>query len=673
MSIYMKIYCIQTIHGRLTDPLGCFETFAGYSNQPFNCSNYLNTCLFEKENQLLLSSLLEGKRFHGNILSRLKNILYTLSTINTTPARIKEAYWFALWCCAAPNEKIRKLATKLLFDIVYLHPDYRLMTISSFSQIYDQYIQDAIVFVLAKCPADENIRHFFELLAKDPSFLLARSLKRIAEYLGLPYDYIKWNKINIRDNVYAVPEVIESLTAHIDLVDQYFLPFYWHGHNRIEMRSTFLDVNKSEIAEWNALLNQRFTCITPNSNCCGSLLFENKAEDFFGKDYSNRWLAAEIYYKSMAKVADELLHIYPIKMTEERYIYGEFASSLVRKCFDIANDMVLGSFMCNYYSNQFGTHNNMQDCVGYEVYDPLEHEEYFPVATPLPNYRSDIENLNDIVAGRVEIPLARDVEWVRDIELTRKNLTALQLPITYQNHEWIMIAGRIMWHENDGHHNTLWKDTYLLWCCTSTGTTLAGDGNERYLTIELEDYIGTLGEYVNSSDRPHLCKSIPSLGSSDFDMLDESGLVLPPAELVRDLSLAINTHNMTWVNPNNEVVLFCNNVKYSYYSSTAGRTIFMRKDIYEEYIKNHTLKFFAFTERYHPDTGHVDETSKHFEIEGGLIRKEFFNYRSSKEFSHQEFTNDCCNCPYGFYVPLSEIQNPLKSFLASFKENMVDN
>lgn len=657
---------------RLTDPLSCFETFAGYTNQPFNCTNYMNTILLDKGAQLRLSSILEGKRFHGPILSRLKNILYTLNTITTTPLRLEEAYWFALWCCAAPHNKIRKLATKLLFDVVYSHPEYRLTMISLFPQIYDHYIQDAIIFVLSTCPDDENIRHFFEGLINDSSFLLARSLKRIAQYIGTPYGYIEWNKINIRDNTYAVPEVIESLTAHIDLVDQYFLPFRWHGHNRIEMQSSFLDVNKCEITEWNALLNQQFACITQSSDCCGSLLFEKKTEVLFGREYSNKGLAAEAYYKTMAKVVDKLLHLYPVRMKEERYIYGELASSLIRKCFDIANDMVLGSFMCNYYSNQFGTYNNKQDCLGYEVYDPLEYEELFPVATPLPNYSSDIEILNDIVAARVEIPLVRDTAWVKDIELTRKNLAALQLPISYQNHEWIMIAGRINWRESDEHHNTQWEDTYLLWCCTSAETSLVGDGNERYLTIELEDYISAIGKYAQSMDNPHLCKSIPSLGSSDFDMLDESGLILPPAELVRNLSLTINTKNMTLVNPDNEVVMLCDNVKYSYYTSTVGRTIFMRKDIYEEYIKNNTLKFFVFTERYHPDTGRVDETSKHFEIEGGVIRQELFNRSSSKELLRQAPSNDCCNCPHGFYVPPSDMQNPLKRFLVSFEDDLAD-
>lgn len=656
----------------LTDPLSCFETFAGYTNQPFNCTNCMNAILLQKEAQLRLSSILEGKRFHGNVLSRLKNILYTINTAHATSLRIKEAYWFALWCCSAPNEKIRKLAMKLLYDVVYSHPEYRLTTISLFPQIYDQYIQEAIVFVLSKCPDDESIRSFFAQLIKDPSFLLARSLKRIASYTSTPYGYTEWRKSNVRDESYVIPEIIDSLTAHIDLAEKYFLPFRWWGRTRIEMHRIFLDVSKHEISEWNSFLARRFKCITQNSDCCGSLSFARKAEDSFGREYSKKQMDPETYYKAMAKATIGLLDTYPVKVKDERYIYGEFTSSLVKKCFDIANDIVKGSFMCNYYSNQFGTYNNEQNCLGYEVYDPLESEEYFPVTTPLPNYSSDIEDLNDTVAARVEIPTVRDTLWVKDIELTRKNLSALQLPIPFMNHEWIMIAGRINWRESDGHHNTLWEDKYLLWCSTSSEATLIGDGNERYLTIELDEYKNDLGAYPQISDNPHLCKHIPSFGSSDFDLLDESGLVVPPAELVRNLSLTVNTKDMTWRDPENNIVLLCNNVKYSYYTSPVGCTIFMRKDVYEEYIKTHTLKFFAFTERYHPDTSYADETSKHFEIEGGVIQKEFFNYRSSGEPPQQEPQNDCCHCPHGFYVPITEQQNQLQEILAALKDDIAE-
>lgn len=657
---------------KLHDPLDSFEIFAGYTNQPFNCTNYMNCFLQNKEMQLCLSNILEGKHSHTNILNRLKNILYALNTTPATSLQVEEAYWFALWCCSSPNEKIRKLAMKLLFDIINSHSEYRYKTISAFPQFYDHYIQEAIIFVLSTCPYDEKIRRFFQNLIHDSDFLLGRSIRRIATYMNTPYGYITWNKHNVRDNTYEVPQDIEKLTLYIDSDDKDFLPFRWWGRSHIEMHRTFLDINKDEITEWNKLLNHRFKCLTVNSDCCGSLAFAEKAETLFGRDYSSKRLNADIYYRTMAKIANNLLHVYPVNLKEPRYIYGDFAASLIKKCFDIANDIVLGSFMCNYYSSEFSTYNSDQNCLGYEVYDPLAYKEYFSIATPLPNYGGEIEEMDSIVEARVSFPATKDTVWVKDIELTRKNLAALQNPLSFKNQEWIMIAGRINWNKNDSSHLPLWKDSYLLYCCTASDITLLGEGNERYLTIELDDYKGSLSEYCRTSYKPYLCKSMPSLSTHDFDLLDDTGLVLPPAELIRNLNLTINMKNMTWVNDAKEIILFCNNVKYSYFTSTVGCTIFMRKDVYDEYIKNYTLKFFAFAERYHPETGYADETSMHFEIENGKIQKEFNNYGQSKTLQKKSPLNDCLNCPYKFYESSLEQENKMKEILLSIKDDIDD-
>lgn len=652
------------------EPLSCFETFGGYANQPFNCTNYLTNILLEKQHQLELSTLLEGVRYHADVLKRLKNILYAINRRSTNTHRIKEAFWFSLWCCAAPNEKIRKLAEKLLFDIVDIRTEYRSIVISIFPQINDYYIQEAIIHVLSQCPDSEEIQFFFQKLIDDPDFLLGRSLKRIATYFQKPYGYIEWHKTNIRDDTYNVPESTDDLISHIDLVDHVFLPFRWWKRSHIDMNRIFLDEDKKVIFHWNVLLNKHFSCITPNSDCCGSLTFAQNAESLFGKNFSEKEMKAEVYYRTLAKRINEILSLYHVKPKDLKNINYGVISSLVGKCLDIANDIVVGSFMCNYYSNQFGTHNNIQDCLGYEVYDPLEYKENFPVTTPLPIFNSISEEMNDIIASKIDISLPKDIMWVKNIELTRKNLAVIQEAFTYQNHEWVMIAGRINWRAAKEKYGIKWEDKYILYCCTSPSTTLQNDGNERYLTIELEDYNGPLQKYASCVDSPHLCKAVPTLSSSSFDMIDETSLILPPAELVRNLSLTVNVPQMTWMNSSGEIILHCNNVKYSYFTDTVGCSIFMRKDIYEEYVKMHTLKFFAYTERFLPETGFADETSKHFEIENGQIQKEFFNYKRDKNVKRVKEKNNCNTCPHGFYIPLSEQQNKLHQYLEKFIDDL---
>ena len=94
--------------------------------------------------------------------------------------------------------------------------------------------------------------------------------------------------------------------------------------------------------------------------------------------------------------------------------------------------------------------------------------------------------------------------------------------------------------------------------------------------------------------------------------------------------------------------------------------------MYDEYVKTHTLKFFAFTERFHPETGYSEETSKHFEIEGGKIQREFINYGLADGVEQQVEPNECSKCSYGFYVHPENIENALHDFLIAFEDELED-
>ena len=56
-----------------------------------------------------------------------------------------------------------------------------------------------------------------------------------------------------------------------------------------------------------------------------------------------------------------------------------------------------------------------------------------------------------------------------------------------------------------------------------------------------------------------------------------------------------------------------------------GGTVFIRKDYFDKFTLSHAIKYFAFTERYIPETGYEEETSLHFEIMDGRIVKEIQN------------------------------------------------
>lgn len=118
------------------------------------------------------------------------------------------------------------------------------------------------------------------------------------------------------------------------------------------------------------------------------------------------------------------------------------------------------------------------------------------------------------------MPDAKDLIWAKNVKLTRTNVLNLLKPLEIKHNEWVMLAGRISLHEDDK-YETKWRDTYDIWCCTSPEETIIDDGNARYLTIELDEYSGSLRDYVNCTVRSWLCKDVKNI-SNQSDVFDET-------------------------------------------------------------------------------------------------------------------------------------------------------
>lgn len=141
--------------------------FAGYPNKPFNCTNYLTDYYLkdaQKQTQEL-SKRLSGKHFLGNLKGRLKNILYFTCKCQCTLDRATENFYTAIWCSAACNSDIRNLAIKILFETIQRNAFLIKKTIDIYGGIEDDYIRDALIFVLScfeenepNCKFDDTLR-----------------------------------------------------------------------------------------------------------------------------------------------------------------------------------------------------------------------------------------------------------------------------------------------------------------------------------------------------------------------------------------------------------------------------------------------------------------------------------------------------------------------------------
>lgn len=600
--------------------------FGGYTDKPFNCSNYLND-YFGGENQLAkITGALSQSTNIRLIKARLKNLIYFITLNNRAERRTDEAFFFSIWCCSAPNKDVRELATKLLFEVICKEGKFISLLISWYTKIKDLYIRESIIFALAYTPkGNKSIKTFFILLTESEDSLTAKSIKRIASYLGDDYGYIKWNRkvLYQYDKTAHISEFMDNLLLRIDLSDKYFMPFRYWGKDSVTLGEKFIENNKEEIMKINAVIQQKYLCVK-NGECSGLGGIEEKIRETLYADVDFELLDTASFLSSFEKIVRKYFYLYHLKIDVHSMDCPEeqFKNSLGRKCFDIALGVFQGSLMCNYFTNNFGSFNSYQNNIGYEVFDPLENGEGMNITSPIPTFHDYVQRIADAVVVRMDVPIKKDILWVKDSDLTRRNILSVSAPVEYNGIEWIMLAGSISLG-GMADHSIQWRDTYDWWCCTSEVETLT-ENAARKLTIELDEYTGNLFDYENCQYKPWLCKRMNTI-TSNTDLFDETDLVLPPSTIVKFFDLQVCVADMSWRTSSGEIVILCDNNKHSYFADPIGGTVFIKKAFFDDFIKFSPIKFFAFTERFIPETGYADETAIHFEIQSGKIVKELLN------------------------------------------------
>ena len=352
-------------------------------------------------------------------------------------------------------------------------------------------------------------------------------------------------------------------------------------------------------------------------------------------------MESKSFLNSYELVLNEIFKQYMITHDETKNLhYNEFPDSLYMKAVDVATGIYYGSLMCNYYTDGLMTYNGLQNIIGYEVYDPLEFDEEINLTTPISIYSTKIDFLDDCLSNLIELPTEKNCNWGRDGELTKKNLLKLITPIKDKG-EWVLLGACVTLRGDRDYDSIGWQDSYDIWCCTSDVETIHADGDARKLTIELEQYDGLLDEYRMVTYKPWLCKKMKNI-IPNSSILDNTLLVLPPADMINYFNLSFDKKEMAWVNSTSETVILCNNNKAYYYEDNVVSSIFINKKYFDKYIKDNLLKYFAFTERFVPGKGYSDETSLHFEIINGYFEKEILN--SDTSYVRREKSNKCMKC-----------------------------
>ena len=92
--------------------------------------------------------------------------------------------------------------------------------------------------------------------------------------------------------------------------------------------------------------------------------------DKIERGYRDKVLDIKSFMCSFECVIKEYFEIYGVNYNAEDRARGgerEFENSVMKKAIIIAQDIFYGSMMCNYYTNQFATYNNVQNSIGYDM------------------------------------------------------------------------------------------------------------------------------------------------------------------------------------------------------------------------------------------------------------------------------------------------------------------
>lgn len=637
----------------------------GYSNKPYNCQNFLNEYYFSDpgKQRFELSDALSGQFVQGRVRDRLKNLLYYVSVSGLVYS--DEIFWFSLWCTASPNQEVRCLATKLLYETVRLNPTYINLLLDSWESIYDYYIQDAIIHVLALLKPALNDAGVDELLLsklRDPEFYLAKSLKRIGRAHEMPYAYIKYQKRNLLQENYdsEIDDDLQSLFMRLDIFEKYLLPFRYWGEGRVDGITQFLAADSAEVEKWNCSLEEKFSCVK-DSNCSGDYSLQRYIVSNYPPFFQLDCIPVEQQLYSFGFCIRDTMQEYGIDVFDEK-ISSEhsFLNSVFRKVIDIAVDKFYGSMMCNYYTDTFALYNNNQNSIGYEVYDPIEFDdEEDNLASPVPTYSSKIWQLGSMLLSQIQEEDSYDETWSKNAERSIEIIKLLLNPITCRGKQWVLLNASIRLSKDDH------TETYDIRCCTKGDEHLEGVYEDRYLTIELNDWTDPIECYHNCLDRPWLCKTIPAI-KGNKGWFDDTNLAFPPAEMISELNLNYSIPRMAWTDSTGEEAILCDNNKSDYFKNAISQAVFVRKDIFDSLVVTTPIHYFCFTEKMLEGKGFTEEASIHLEIANGKVINKFFNSEEQRRRSISE--KYCDSCPHGMVAHNADQTNLMEEYSKMIRE-----
>lgn len=632
-----------------------FLELGGYHNRPFNCSNYLTDKLIENKNYM---SGITVNYSDSTYIMKLKNMLYSIIFIEEKNDYIEEAFWYSFWLTSSSNNRIRNLALKVLFDIVDKFNDYADILREYYYKVDEYYIRKGIIRVLTSTNIkNDKLSNFLEEVLNDYLQIDAEIIYRISIFLERDTDYIELSKYNIYNEISENDHIDKDIDLnHIifiaDIYEKYVLKFErYNKENELSLYNNFILNDKGEILEWNKELINKFECVKDEGYCKYSSgeRFKNYLKPLQINEIDNRKM-----FIAFQKVFISICNKYNYRYSKENEKFDDhlnvFGNSILKKILLISQDILLGSLMCNYFTNEISVYDDNKT-FGYKVYEPIHlDEEEYRIYSPVSIYCEKIDKLNNEVIKRLDLYGKRDDEWYNNKEVSIENIKKLMDPILSEKEEWTLICADIHRYVTDKNNKHLHTETYDYNIGIDSTRSIAQDIEPKELTIGNKDYIGNIEKYKEQNFKRSMRIRDIEYNSQDFK---ETYLKLPPTIIVSELDLHYNRKYSTWDNTDGEPIIYCDNNSKYYYNDPITGVIYIKTKYLDEIKKKHQIKYWAYTEKSYLEKGWNEEASMHIEIDenGNIIQNIKNNSLSSINIEYKE---DCKNCKFGIYQEMNK-------------------
>lgn len=671
----------------VNNTLKVFSMFGGIPKRVFNCETYFFKNFFDRNTVIIKDELFYGLN-KVEVFRKLKNNLHNLNGKYFNKENANEFLQYAILCLLIPDNDIVEYAEKTIYDLIELYDDdFSSVIFYALDRSKSPLIKRSIYNVVCHLPTGkkQGYSQVFDKIERNFNFINAKVIDNYCHHLKLkPFKYVHLRKKNLFLSYNRViPKIKSEFDEYKSLggimatirMHKLFYALNMEYYHKLKLNFELIDLPKREIINFNRQAN---SIVSKFNKCnCSIEIYDNMFDDIIiglqkktplcfsliNQEDLFYGFVAHLYAQfSFYGITDEDLKWYKDNSYRQHKLYPDNVTLIIAVCVE----EYIGSLMCNYFlSNSKVSYWDNQIYLGYS---PMKYEEeQIKLCTPLNTYNEVIDKLDLLAIKRLNDSYTgmKNAKWADSKRASFRSIKSILKPYCVDGVEWIMLGCYITNHtyyKNRGRNGNFSQETIIINCATNYNKNKKRL-LDKYMTIKLENYNDSVFDYADiSSD---FCKLIAPI-KTDRSLFAENNLSFPPSSIISRLGLTFDSKRAAWVNDLNEVVILCNNNLYRWYKEDIGRTIYIKKEYFEEIKDVLQLYYYIFTEKLSYETGHYsNESDMHIIIKNDRIRKVCKN-NASKETDIRKTYRKCLNC--SIYMVNNEHQLSIQKSIQNFKD-----